>query len=73
MANKTRSYAFPLSHITYSNRRLLSSFQTKAAPLSPALQIDAIVVVLGGVKSYITGLKISFLNIKTNINFVYYT
>ena len=39
-----RGYGFPLSHITYCNRRLLSSFQTKTFPLNPLLQIDAIIV-----------------------------
>ena len=35
---------FPLSHIIYCNRRLLSSIQTKTFPLNPVLQIDAIIV-----------------------------
>ena len=38
-----RGRAFPLSHITYCNRCLLSFFQTKTLPLNPLLQIDAIV------------------------------
>ena len=33
-----------LSHITYSNRGLLSSFQTKTFSLNPVLQIDTIIV-----------------------------
>ena len=33
-----------LSHTTYCNRRLLSSFQTKTFPLNQVLKIDAIVV-----------------------------
>ena len=39
-----RGHAFALSHTTYCNRRLFSSFQTKAFPPNPVLQIDAIVV-----------------------------
>ena len=36
--------SLPLSHITYRNRRLLSTFSTKTIPPNPLLQIDAIIV-----------------------------
>ena len=39
-----RSYGFPLSAITYCNRCLFRSFQTKAFLLKPVLQIDTIIV-----------------------------
>ena len=39
-----RGAAFPLSHTTYCNRRLFSSFQTKTFPFNPMLQIDTIIV-----------------------------
>ena len=35
---------FDTPGITYCNRRLLSSFQTKTFPLNPVLQTDAIIV-----------------------------
>ena len=38
-----KSNGFPLSHITYCDQCLLSSFQTKTFPLNPVLQIDAII------------------------------
>ena len=40
---RKKGRAFPLSHITYCNRCLLSSFRTKAFPLNPVSRIDAIV------------------------------
>ena len=39
-----KGYGFLLSHITYCNRFLLSSFPTKTFPLNPVLQIDAVIV-----------------------------
>ena len=39
-----KSYAFALNHMTYFNRRLLSSFQTKTFPLNLVLLIDASIV-----------------------------
>ena len=39
-----RGRAFPQSHMTYCNKRVLSSFQTKTLPLNPVLQTDAIIV-----------------------------
>ena len=54
----TAKNAFLQWHITYFNRRLLSYFQAKPFPLSPVLQIDAIIVLFSsflklGVLSYL--------------------
>ena len=42
--SEKRGYAFPQSHITYFNGRVLNSFQAKTFPLNPVLQIGAIAV-----------------------------
>ena len=62
-----RGHVFLLSYISYCNKRLLSSFQSKLFPLNPASQIDAIIVKFCSFLKFGILLHLALLVIQTSL------